>query len=70
MFKLIQKLGKVVVSMYNAEARRLHTLAKKEAKLAQKLAKQVQELSEKSIANTNDSAKVAAQAIELSKFFK
>lgn len=69
MFKLIKAVGKLVVRMYNVEARRLNAKARAEAKLAQKLAKQVQELTDGSMANTAEAAKVAAQAQKLKEFF-
>ena len=69
MFKLIEKLGKLVVALYNAEARKLNTKAKAEAVLAQKLAKRVQELTQGSMDNTAEAAKVAAKAQKLKEFF-
>lgn len=70
MFKLIKSLGKLVVRLYNAEARKLNAKAKGEAKLAQELALRAHKLSESSIENTGSAAKVAAQAQQLSKFFE
>lgn len=69
MFKLIEKLGKLVIALYNAEARKLNAKAKAEAVLAQKLAKRVQELSQGSMDNTAEAAKVAAKAQKLKEFF-
>lgn len=69
MFKLINRLGKLIVRLYNAEARKLNTKARAEAKLAQELALRARKLSESSVANTDEAAKVAAQAQQLAKFF-
>lgn len=69
MFKFIKSLGKLVVRLYNAEARKLNAKARGEAKLAQELALRSRKLSESSIENTNEAARVAAQAQQLSKFF-
>lgn len=69
MFKLINRLGKLLVRLYNAEARKLNTKARAEAKLAQDLALRARKLSESSVENTNSAAKVAAQAQQLAKFF-
>lgn len=69
MFKLIKALGRVVVKMYNVEARKLNAKAKAEAQLAEKLAKKARKLTESSIANTDSAAHVAAQAVQISKFF-
>lgn len=70
MFKLINRLGKLLVRLYNAEARKLNTKARAEAKLAQDLALRARKLSESSVENTNSAAKVAAQAQQLAKFFE
>lgn len=70
MFKLIKALGKLVVKLYNAEARRLNAKAKGKAKLAQGVALRYHKLYESSIENTGSAAKVAAQAQQLSKFFE
>lgn len=69
MFKFIKSLGRFVVRMYNAEARRLDKTAKAESKLAQELALKARKLSESSIENVNEASKVAYQAQQLSKFF-
>lgn len=69
MFKLIKRLGKLVVRLYNSEARKLDAKAKMEAKLAQELALRARKLSESSIEHVDEAAKVASQAQQLSKFF-
>lgn len=69
MFKFIKALGRIVIKFYNVEARRLNEKARAEAKLAQSLAKRVQELTQGSIDNTAEAAKVAAQAQKLKEFF-
>ena len=69
MFKFIKAVGKLVVRLYNVEARKLNVKARNEAKLAQELALRSRKLSESSIENTNEAARVAAQAQQLSKFF-
>lgn len=69
MFKLIKAVGKLVVRLYNVEARKLNVKARNEAKLAQEFALRSRKLSESSIENTNEAARVAAQAQQLSKFF-
>lgn len=69
MFKLIKRLGKLLVRLYNAEARKLNNTARAEAKLAQELASRARKLSESSIERTNEAAKVASQAQQLAKFF-
>lgn len=70
MFKLIKGFGRLVVNMYFREAKRLDKLARAEAKIAQELAAKARKLSESSITNIDEAAKVASQAQELSKFFK
>lgn len=70
MFKLIKSLGKLVVRLYNAEARKLNAKAQAESKLAIELSKRARLLSESSIENSDSAAKVAAQAQQLSKFFE
>ena len=69
MFKFIKSLGKFVINMYNVEAKRLNAKARTEAALAQKLARRVQELTQGSMDNTAEAAKVAAQAQKLKEFF-
>lgn len=69
MFKLIKRLGKLVVRLYNMEATKLHTKARMEAKQAQDMALRARELSEASMVHTDEAAKVAAQAQQLAKFF-
>lgn len=69
MFKFIKALGRIVIKFYNVEARRLNEKARAEAKLAQSLAKRVQVLTQGSIDNTAEAAKVAAQAQKLKEFF-
>ena len=69
MFKFIKYLGKFVINMYNVEAKRLNAKARTEAALAQKLARRVQELTQGSMDNTAEAAKVAAQAQKLKEFF-
>lgn len=69
MFKLVKAFGKLVVRLYNVEAKRLNAKARTEAALAQKLARRVQELTQGSMDNTAEAAKVAAQAQKLKEFF-
>ena len=69
MFKFIKSLGKFVIKMYNVEAKRLNAKARTEAALAKKLARRVQELTQVSMDNTAEAAKVAAQAQKLKEFF-
>ena len=69
MFKFIKSLGKFVIKMYNVEAKRLNAKARTEAALAQKLARRVQELTQGSMDNTAEAAKVAAQTQKLKEFF-
>lgn len=69
MFKLIKRLGKLVVRLYNAEARKLSTKANLKAKLARDLATRASKLSNESIKDIDEAAKVAAQAQQLAKFF-
>lgn len=69
MLNFVKSLGKLVVRLYNAEARKLNTKARKDAAEAQRLAKRVQVLTDGSITRTAEVAKVAAQAQSLSKFF-
>lgn len=69
MFKLVKAFGKLVVRLYNVEANRLNAQARTEAALAKKLARRVQELTQGSMDNTAEAAKVAAQAQKLKEFF-
>lgn len=69
MFKLINKLGKLIVRLYFAEARKMYKQALLDAKLSRDLAERSQSLSDKAIRLTNESAEVASRANELSKFF-
>lgn len=69
MFKLVKAFGRLVVRMYNVEAKRLNAKARTEAALAQNLARRVQELTQGSMDNTAEAAKVAAQAQKLKEFF-
>lgn len=69
MFKLIKRLGKLIVRAYFAEGRRLEAQAKTEAKLAQEMALRARKLSESSIEHVDEAAKVANQAQQLAKFF-
>lgn len=69
MFKLINKLGKFIVRLYFAEARKMHNQALLDAKLSRDLAERSRSLSDKAIRLTNESAEVANRANELSKFF-
>lgn len=69
MLKLIKRLGKLVVRLYNAEARKLSAKANLKAKLARDLAVRASKLSNESLEDIDEAAKVAAQAQQLSKFF-
>lgn len=69
MLKLIKRLGKLVVHLYNAEARKLSAKANLKAKLARDLAVRASKLSNESLEDIDEAAKVAAQAQQLSKFF-
>lgn len=70
MFNLIKSFGRLIVRMYNAEARKLSTKARAEAKLARELSERAHKLSESSVATIDKAAKVSAQAQQLSKFFE
>lgn len=70
MFKLIKLLGKLVVRLYNMEARKLSSKAHLKAKLARELATRANKLSNESIVDIDGAAKVASQAQQLSKFFE
>lgn len=70
MIRIIKKLGKLIVRLYNNEARKLNTKARAEAAMAQELALKARKLSESSLTHTDEAAKTAAQAQQLAKFFE
>lgn len=69
MFKLINALGNLIVRLYFAEARKMHTQAILDAKLSRELAERSRSLADKAVRLTDGSADIANRANELSKFF-
>ncbi|ALA45079.1 hypothetical protein RU59_00016 [Enterobacter phage phiEap-1] len=69
MFKLIEALGRLVVSLYVREAKALDKLSKVEAEAAAKLAKKADEARQASLDATASAAKVALKAQKLKEFF-
>lgn len=70
MFKLIKKLGQLLVRMYNVEAKRLNDEASKEATQSRALAIRSNELADSASTKVTEAARVASQAQQLSKFFE
>ena len=77
MFKFINALGRLVVRMYTAEARRAHKMAKVHSVASEKLVKKSDEIFNKSIEEANKSracidhsANVSMKAIQLASFFE
>lgn len=69
MFKLINRLGQLLVKLYVFESRKLCAKARTEAKLSKELAEKARKLSASSIANVEEAAKVSSKAQQLAKFF-
>lgn len=70
MFKLIKKFGKLLVRLYNVEAKRLNDEARNEATQSRALAIRSNELSHSASSKVTEAARVANQAQQLSKFFE
>lgn len=70
MFKLIKKLGQLLVRMYNVEAKRLNDEARKEATQSRALEIRSKELAGSASTKVAEAARVANQAQQLSKFFE
>lgn len=70
MFKLIKKLGQLLVRMYHVEAKRLNDEARKEAAQSRALAIRSNELAGSASTKVTEAARVASQAQQLSKFFE
>lgn len=70
MFKLIKKLGKLLVRMYNVEAKLLNDEARKEAAQSRALVIRSNELADSASNKVTEAARVANQAQQLSKFFE
>lgn len=70
MFKFINALGKLVVTLYFIEANKLDKKAKADSRLAIELAKQSREKSDAAVSGVNKSAAIAAKAQAMSKFFE
>lgn len=70
MFKLIKKLGKLLVRLYNVEAKRLNDEARKEATQSRALVIRSNELADSASTKVTEAARVANQAQQLSKFFE
>lgn len=70
MFKLIKKLGQLLVRMYNVEAKRLNDEARKEATQSRALTIRANELADSASTKVTEAASVANQAQQLSKFFE
>lgn len=70
MFKLIKKLGQLLVRMYNVEAKRLNDEARKEATQSRALTIRSNELAYSASTKVTEAARVASQAQQLSKFFE
>ena len=70
MFKLIKKLGQLLVHMYNVEAKRLNDEARKEATQSRALSIRSNELADSASTKVTEAARVASQAQQLSKFFE
>ena len=70
MFKLIKKLGQLLVRMYNVEAKRLNDEARKEAAQSRAMVIRANELADSSSTKVTEAARVASQAQQLSKFFE
>lgn len=70
MFKLIKKLGQLLVRMYNVEAKRLNDEARKEVTQSRALAIRSNELADSASTKVTEAARVANQAQQLSKFFE
>lgn len=70
MFKLIKKLGHLLVRMYNVEAKRLNDEARKESTQSRALEIRANELADSAFTKVTEAARVANQAQQLSKFFE
>ncbi|QHI00762.1 hypothetical protein [Escherichia phage vB_EcoP_PHB19] len=70
MFKLIKKLGQLLVRMYNVEAKRMNDEARKEAAQSRALSIRSSELADSASTKVTEAARVANQAQQLSKFFE
>lgn len=70
MFKLIKKLGQLLVRMYNVEAKRLNDEARKEATQSRALSIRSNELADSASTKVTEAARVANKAQQLSKFFE
>lgn len=70
MFKLIKKLGQLLVRMYNREAKRLNNEARQESIQSRNLALRSVELADSASSKVTEAARVANQAQQLSKFFE
>lgn len=70
MFKLIKRLGKLVVRMYNREAMRLNTEARTESEQSRAMAIRSRELADSADRKVVEAAHVASQAQQLAKFFE
>lgn len=70
MFKLIKKLGKLLVSLYNVEAKRLNDDARSEATQSRALTIRANELADSASNKVTEAARIANQAQQLSKFFE
>ena len=69
MFKLIETLGRLVITLYIREAKALDKKAKVEAEAAAKLAKAADKARHASLDATAEAAKVALKAQKLKEFF-
>lgn len=69
MFKLIERLGKLVVKMYFREATKLVAESKEFAKAAKFHAAAADKALKESVESSNEAAKVAAKAQKLKELF-
>lgn len=69
MFKLIEKLGRLVISLYIREAKALDASAKVKSKAAVRLAAEADKALQGARKDTAEAAKVAVKAQKLKEFF-